>query len=198
MTSGEGLPVLYRPYFVVAAVIWAAWVASWIIAGFWTARTTNEAPRGSYRLYLILAMLGFILLFAQPHHPHPLWPVVPLIGWMGIGLVVIGVAFAWWARIRLGALWSGGIVRREGHRIVDDGPYAIVRHPIYTALILCGIGVMLLQATLLSVAGAALIAIGFGLKARVEERFLAAELGEQDYAAYRARVPMLVPFTRRG
>ena len=187
-----------RPYLLVAAVIWTVWVVSWMIAGLWIARTANEAPRRSYRWFLMLAMLGFVLLFVQPPDRHALWPVPPWVGWSGIGLVVLGVAFAWWARIQLGRLWSGGIVRREGHRIVDEGPYAIVRHPIYTALILCGIGVMLIQATLLSIVGAALIAIGFGLKARVEERFLAAELGVQDYAAYRARVPMLVPFARKG
>ena len=99
---------------------------------------------------------------------------------------------------RLGVLWSGGIVRREGHRIVDTGPYGVVRHPICSGLILAAAGLALIKATWLALAGAALIALGFALKARVEERFLSSELGSGAYAAYRGRVPMLVPFPRAG
>ena len=46
-----------------------------------------------------------------------------------------GILFAWWVRIHLGRLWSGAITRKEGHRVVDSGPYGLVRHPIYTGLL---------------------------------------------------------------
>jgi protein-S-isoprenylcysteine O-methyltransferase Ste14 len=60
-----------------------------------------------------------------------------------------------------------------------------VRHPIYTGLIVA-----------LAATAAALLAIGFWLKARAEERFLSAELGAEAYGAYRRRVPMLIPFLK--
>jgi protein-S-isoprenylcysteine O-methyltransferase Ste14 len=82
--------------------------------------------------------------------------------------------------------------------VVDTGPYGLVRHPIYTGLIFAVIATAVAQATVTGLAAIALITIGLWLKARVEERFLATELGPDDYAAYRRRVPMLVPFIPAG
>jgi protein-S-isoprenylcysteine O-methyltransferase Ste14 len=81
------------------------------------------------------------------------------------------------------------------HRVVESGPYALVRHPIYTGLIAAAAAMAAIRATPWALAGLALFALGFALKAKVEERFLESELG--GYASYRARVPMIVPFFRR-
>ncbi len=181
-------------YVRMASGLWALWALSWWAAAYWTNRTVAGAKRSSFRSHLLIVLVGFVCLFAQVGAIHPLWPVAAWFGWTMVAFVAVGLGFAWWARIHLGALWSALIVRREGHRIVDTGPYALVRHPIYTGLILGAAAVTAIKGTPLSILGTALIALGFGLKAKVEERFLAAELGEADYAAYRARVPMLVPF----
>jgi protein-S-isoprenylcysteine O-methyltransferase Ste14 len=93
----------------------------------------------------------------------------------------------------LGTLWSGRVTRKAGHHVIDTGPYGLVRHPIYTGLLLAVIATALLKPDGLSLAGVALLVLGFVVKARLEERFLSEELGP-DYAAYRHRVPMLVPF----
>ena len=77
--------------------------------------------------------------------------------------------------------------------IVDRGPYGLVRHPIYTGLILAAFALGAQIGLLESLAGAALMALGFAIKARTEERFLGEELGPA-YAEYRARTPMLIPF----
>ncbi len=73
-----------------------------------------------------------------------------------------------------------------------------VRHPIYTGLIAAIAATAAAQATVTGCLGAALIAFGLWLKARVEEDFLTAELGADAYGAYRRRVPMLVPFLPAG
>ena len=192
-------------YILIATIIWGVWVTSWWIAAFWSKSGFARAERSSYWIYLVVAALGFFCIFFRPtpvRQPlwllHPLWPVPPWLGWTMVGLVAASVAFAWWARIHLGALWSGGIGRAEDHRIVDTGPYGLVRHPIYTSLILAAAAYAVLKATPIALAGTVLVALGFGLKARVEERFLGHELGEDDYAAYRARVPMLMPFVPTG
>jgi protein-S-isoprenylcysteine O-methyltransferase Ste14 len=100
----------------------------------------------------------------------------------------------WLARIHLGRLWSSAITRKEEHRIVDTGPYAFVRHPIYTGIIIALLATATTEATLAALLGAVLIAFGLYLKARAEERFLMAELDPHDYGSYRRCVPMLVPF----
>ena len=112
-----------------------------------------------------------------------------------VALTAVGLAFAWWARIHLGKLWSGGVVLRDDHRVVESGPYALVRHPIYTGLFAAVIAMAVVRATPISLLGAALFVLGFTLKARLEERFL--ETAMPDYAAYRRRVGMIVPWIGR-
>ncbi len=108
-----------------------------------------------------------------------------------------GFAFCWWARLHLGRLWSASVTIKPDHRIVDTGPYGLVRHPIYTGLILA------LAASVAAERDAA----GDRRRRRhgdrvrregaLEEAFLREELGRAAYDAYAARVPMLVPFAPR-
>jgi protein-S-isoprenylcysteine O-methyltransferase Ste14 len=81
---------------------------------------------------------------------------------------------------------------------VDSGPYALVRHPIYTGLLLALLATAAAKGTIFGVAGFLILLIGFWSKARLEERWLTAELGEDAYGSYRRRVPMLVPFGPRS
>ena len=112
-------------------------------------------------------------------------------------LTAAGFAFAWWARLHLGKLWSAFVTRKDEHRIIDSGPYGIVRHPIYTGIILAAVAVAILKGNLYAFTGALLIVAGFWIKARLEERFLSEQLGPEAYAVYRSRVPMLIPFFPR-
>jgi protein-S-isoprenylcysteine O-methyltransferase Ste14 len=179
------------------AVIWIVWIVSWLLAAFWASRTEKRpAPGWETFIYRIALVAGAVLLTpwaARTLTAPPLWHVRFYGAYALAGLTLAGLLFAWWARIHIGRLWSGTITRKEGHRVVDTGPYALVRHPIYTGLIFAVFATATTQATASALAGAALIALGLWLKARIEERFLRAELGADAYGAYRARVPMLVP-----
>jgi protein-S-isoprenylcysteine O-methyltransferase Ste14 len=108
-------------------------------------------------------------------------------------LTLPGFAFAWWARIHLGSLWSGSVTRKPGHRVVNTGPYRLVRHPIYTGILFACLVSAIAAATWLTLFGFVTIVAGFWIKARLEEGFLAEELGP-DYAAYSRHTPMLMPF----
>jgi len=123
-----------------------------------------------------------------------LWRLPLAVDWALTGLVAVGLAFTWWARLTLGDLWSSNVVRKESHTVVRAGPYRLVRHPIYTGMILAAFALGAQTSLLAGLAGALLMALGFGIKARLEERFLSAELGEGAYADYRRSTPMLVPF----
>ena len=184
-----------RFYILVAASLWLAWLVSWQFAALWRDKPTVRAPRRDYRLLFVMISAGMILMYGVvPARQPVLWQVGPALGWSMIALTAAGIAFAWWARIALGRLWSGGIERMAEHRVVDSGPYAQVRHPIHSGLIAAAFATAAIRATPWALLGAALFALGFALKAKVEERFLEAELG--GYEAYRARVPMIVPFVR--
>jgi protein-S-isoprenylcysteine O-methyltransferase Ste14 len=113
----------------------------------------------------------------------------------GLTIVMfLGLLLTWLARIHLGRLWSSAITRKERHRVVDTGPYAFVRHPIYTGIITAVVSTAAIEATLAALVGVTLICFGMWLKARTEERFLMVELGQDDYRSYCRRVPMLIPF----
>jgi protein-S-isoprenylcysteine O-methyltransferase Ste14 len=179
------------------AVIWIGWIVSWLVAAFWSNRTEKLALTWNTVLYRAAIVAGAVLMtpWATRRLAAPLlWNVGYAGAYALAALTLAGLLFAWWARIHIGRLWSGSITRKEGHHVVDTGPYALVRHPIYSGLILALLATALAQATASGLAGAALLSFGFWLKARAEERFLTAELGADAYGAYRRRVPMLVPW----
>jgi len=183
-------------YFVpIMAGLWLAWMVSWHVAAIWRGAKREEAPRREYRLHFVIAIAGFFLAFSNWQPLPRLWPPSNALGWAMVALTAAGFALAWWARIHLGKLWSGGVVLRDEHRVVDSGPYALVRHPIYTGLFAAVIAMAILRGTPIALAGAALFVLGFTLKARVEERFLEGALPV--YAAYRRRVGMIVPWLGR-
>ena len=178
--------------------LWIAFALSWFVAAVWAGRTEKTVGFGTEWPYRTILAIGAILFFI-PVHGHVgwmrlWWPPVPLV-WLCIGLIAAGFAFCWWARIHLGRLWSGIITRKQDHHIVDTGPYALVRHPIYSGLLLAIAATMIAKGTLIGIAGAILIGTSFYMKARLEERFLREELDAAAYNQYSSRVPMLVPFT---
>ena len=181
----------------VIAGLWLAFAASWIAAAFWSNRTEKRASLGDELTYRIVLVVGG-LLFLVPAHgyqgPLRLWLVTRTEAWICVALIAAGFAFSWWARLHLGPLWSGSITRNTDHRVVDTGPYAIVRHPIYAGILLAVYATAVAKGTLLGIGGALIITIGVWMKARLEERWLREELGADTYDAYCRRVSMLLPF----
>ncbi|HEY3777057.1 MAG TPA: isoprenylcysteine carboxylmethyltransferase family protein [Rhizomicrobium sp.] len=178
--------------------LWIVWAISWLAMAFWSERTAKRPNFGAELPYRIVTLVGALLLFGfvrrSYREPLGLWSLAPGWNWVLFALCALGFLFTWWARIHLGRLWSGWITRKEGHRIVDSGPYGIVRHPIYTGLIASALATAVTKGTSVALAGAAIMTLGFWIKARLEERFLSEQLGADAYAAYRRRVPMLLPF----
>lgn len=180
---------------------WIAWVASWLIAAAWTRQTVGRPGYAREFPNRVVTLIGGFLLFVSLGTGRTFFPRLypsETFGWIMFACVLAGMAFAWWARVHLGTLWSGAITRKADHRIVDTGPYAIVRHPIYTGILFSMYATAAERGRVEPVVGAVLLSIGFWMKARLEEGFLSQELGEAAYAGYRVRVPMLVPFLKGG
>ncbi len=108
-------------------------------------------------------------------------------------LSVVGIAIAIWARATLADNWSGRATLREGHELIQTGPYAFVRHPIYTGLLLAFLGTALMRCSPRSFLGVAVFLAVFVWKIRMEDGFLRAEFGAK-FEDYRRRVKALVPF----
>jgi len=188
--------VINRPS-AILELIWIAWLCSWVAASFWSGRTQKRIATletWTYRAAMIVGGLLLVPFTSMQLAEKPLW-YVGYGGAVALAVVMlIGLGFTWWARIHLGQLWSSVISRKEDHRIIDSGPYGMVRHPIYSGLILALLATAVAEATVTGLIGAALVIFGIWLKASSEERFLMAELGPDVYGAYCRRIPMLVPF----
>jgi protein-S-isoprenylcysteine O-methyltransferase Ste14 len=181
-------------------IIWIAWFISWMAASLWSARTEIRARTWQTWIYRSIICAGVILIVpwtARVLGQRPLWDVGDYVTYALTGSIAAGLLLTWWARIHLGRLWSSAITRKQEHRLIDTGPYAFVRHPIYTGLITALLATGASEATPMALLGGMIISFSFWLKARAEENFLTAELGPHTYETYRRRVPMLIPFLPR-
>lgn len=181
-------------------MLWIAWFVSWWAAAVWSNPSVKQPPADRERPYRLIVIVGIVLLAGL--YPHQfssevvLWRTGDAPGWAMVAVALTGFLFMWWARIFLGRLWSSGVRIKAEHRVVDTGPYALVRHPIYTGIIVAGYSTAVLRGTAAGLLGATLMTVSWYLKATEEERFLREQLGAEAYDAYARRVPMLVPFLK--
>lgn len=119
----------------------------------------------------------------------------PELAVLGAVVAVIATALLVWARWVLGTMWASVPLVQRGHRLVTSGPYAYVRHPIYTGLLGLAFGAMLTFGFGVYVLVMAVV-IPFVLRrVRVEDRMMSTTFGD-DYTGYRATVPALFPHPR--
>ena len=188
-----------RPGIVILA-LWTGWLLSWILAALWSNRTEARPSISGEVRYRIPMIIGSLLLFVPAHGYEGrlrLWHIGWRGAWVCVAGVAIGIAVAWWARLYLGSLWSARITRKADHRVVDSGPYALARHPIYSGMLISLFATAAAKGTVLGIAGFALLSLGIWMKARQEEHWLIQELGDS-YGAYRRRVSMFMPWGPKG
>jgi protein-S-isoprenylcysteine O-methyltransferase Ste14 len=178
-------------------VLWGAWWLTWWAAALWSDRSVKRPAARDQVIYRVFVAIGAMLLFGLYRHRIEsevrLWRATPTAAWAMVGLAMAGFLFTWWARLHLGRLWSSNVARKAGHHVVDTGPYGIVRHPIYTGIILASCATAAMRGTMAGWIGVAVMTAGWYIKARMEEHFLREELGADGYTRYARRVPMLLP-----
>jgi len=180
------------------AAAWVVWLIVWVLAAGWSARTASHHDLGAESPSRVLTLAAVVMILAS-YWPVPgavLWTLPIEVSWALFGLVLLGLAFTWAARLHLGPLWSSTSAPTEDHRIVDTGPYGIVRHPVYAGLLLAALATAVERGRLEAVAGALVLVAAVSLRAKLEERFLRRDLGDEAYSSYRRRVPMLIPFAK--
>ena len=182
-------------------VVWGAWWLTWWAAALWSDRSVKRPAARHQVTYRVFVAIGAMLLFGLYRHRIDselrLWRATQTIGWAMVALAAVGFLFTWWARLHLGRLWSSNVARKAEHHVIDTGPYGIVRHPIYTGIIVASCATAAMRGTMVGWIGVAVMTAGWYIKARMEEAFLREELGAEDYERYARRVPMLLPLARR-
>jgi len=188
------MPLAYKYRF---PAMWLGYVAYWwaISRDVKITERRESVPSRLARLVLLACAVTLLWLPCVP---------IPLLGkrflprsavwfWSGSAVTAGGLLFAVWARRHLGRNWSQAVTIKEGHELITSGPYALVRHPIYTGLLLALVGSAVARGEWCGLLAVALVFGALWRKLRLEERWMRAKFGES-YEAYSRQVAALVPY----
>ena len=177
------------------AGLWALFPVYWLASAMRAKRNVAHSSQQRGAVVRLLVVAAAILLWHQAIVVSRASLLVgggPLLAIGGVLLTALGIAFAIWARWHLGRNWGMPMAHKENPDLVTSGPYRLIRHPIYSGLLLALAGTMLATSWwLLGLLG--LVAAYFVYSAVMEERMMT-RLFPQTYPAYQARSQMLVPF----
>ena len=183
-------------YWLVIA-LWILWEFYWGYSVRGVKRAASKEPLPSRLLVLLGLVLCFLFLLVPEWIAAPLArPFLPQGGffyYLGLAVLIAGLAFSAWARQVLGRNWSGRVTIKEDHELVTRGPYAWVRHPIYTGALLAITGTALAYGRIGGLISIGLILAVFLRKIHLEEKAMGGHFGER-YAEYRRRTKALIPY----
>lgn len=175
---------------LVFAFGWSAFWIYWLWAAFSMKKGRLSLGR-ELRIRALIVLLALLLIRVGAFRNRGL-SSDPSRAVLGLVLFAVGLGFAIWARLHIGRNWGTPMSRKNDPELVTSGPYRLVRHPIYTGILVAGIGtaVALSWSWLIAVA---LAGVYFIYSAIVEERYLSEQFPDT-YPAYRRSTKMLVPF----
>lgn len=187
----------------VMLVSWAVFLLVWLGLSFFVKRDVRggRSARAYQARVLVLAILVIVVTRSSRRHhsgvslfSNRLSLFVPSQGllWIGAACTVIGIAVAIWARLYIGPNWSPRPAMKEEHELVTGGPYAFVRHPIYSGIILAALGTAFTGTVFGAIVFVAATAVFISRVGR-EERIML-ELFPGVYPSYQSRTTRLVPF----
>jgi protein-S-isoprenylcysteine O-methyltransferase Ste14 len=174
---------------VVLAVAWAAFWLYWLVAAFSMKRGRVLWSRElGIRVVIVALVILLVRLGVFQHHASntDLW-----LAGVGLVLVAAGLGFAVWARMHIGRNWGGPMTQKDEPGLVTSGPYHLVRHPIYSGILVAGVGTAVALSWLWLIA-VALAGVYFVYSAKVEERYLTGQFPDT-YPAYKRSTKMLIP-----
>jgi protein-S-isoprenylcysteine O-methyltransferase Ste14 len=183
---------------VLLVACWLTFFGYWILAAMRTKPTVGRTWwkgavfRAALALGSILLVRASLRDHAWGHGPHAVTTAGLAMASIGVALCALGIGLAIWARANLGRNWGLPMSLREGPDLVTTGPYAFVRHPIYSGLLLAFAGTALVQWFPWVVLVAVFFAY-FIYAATVEERNMLTQFPNQ-YPAYMQHTKMIIPF----
>ena len=175
---------------------WISFVVYWLVMAFSVKRVEKKESRSSRAAYTAIVAVAVLLFKYDLDWTPLLWRFVPdTRAWIlaGVLLTYAGVALAIWARTILGGNWSSSVTVKQDHTLIRSGPYATVRHPIYSGILLAGLGTAMVIGEMHCLLGVAIGLVGFRAKSRVEEGFMIGQFGKE-YEDYRQHTRALIPF----
>ncbi len=175
---------------------WIIFLAYWLVSALSTKRTAEPQSVWSGLSHRIPVTLGWFLLASQRLPPPMNLVWMPRTDWaraLGVVVCMVGLYVTIWARRTLAGNWSSSVTFKQGHELVKTGPYRVVRHPIYTGLLVMCLGSAIEIGKLRCLLSLVAVGVGFWIKLKQEERLMLRHF-PNEYPAYRKQVKALVPF----
>lgn len=179
-----------NPVELVFAVGWAAFWLYWLVAAF-SIKRGHVAWSRELRIRVVIVAVAILFARLGAFRGHRV-ETNPWLAGIGLALFALGLTFAIWARLHIGRNWGTPMTQKEEPDLVTSGPYRLARHPIYSGILVAGVGTAV-ALSWLWLAAVALAGIYFVYSATVEERYLAEQF-PRDYPPYKRATKMLVPF----
>lgn len=178
--------------------LWVAWLLYWRISAVGVKAARRLESPASRAAHLVPLALAATLLWINsiPGGGVLFERFLPRSYgsyWTGTALLALGLAFSVWARVYIGRNWSATVTIKEDHELIRSGPYALVRHPIYTGLLLGFIGTAIVRAEWRGVLAVLIVFAALWRKLRLEERWMSETFGEE-YRRYCEHTAALIPF----
>jgi protein-S-isoprenylcysteine O-methyltransferase Ste14 len=175
---------------VVFAVGWGAFWLYWLVAAFYMKKGRVPLSR-ELRIRVVIVVLAILLVRLGAFRGHGTNTDAWRAG-LGLVLFAVGLGFAIWARVHIGRNWGTPMTQKDEPELVTSGPYRLVRHPIYSGVLMAGVGTALALNWLWLIA-VALAGVYFVYSATVEERYLSEQFPDS-YPAYKRSTKMMIPF----
>lgn len=167
---------------IAISAAWILFLVFWVASSFTAKRIAKGEGRAGIVRRVLTGLVAYFLLFRADDPrlgplslrflPDEIW-----IAWVGAAVTMFGVLFAIWARVHIGKYWSATVALKSEHQLIRSGPYARIRHPIYTGIILAIAGTGLAVGRYAAIVAVAIYIAAFWFKARKEEALLAGEFG---------------------
>ncbi len=175
---------------LVFAVGWAAFWLYWLVAAFSTKRGRVPWSR-ELRIRAAIGVIVILLIRFGAFRGHGL-NTDPWRAGFGLVLFALGLGFAIWARVHIGRNWGTPMTQKDEPELVTSGPYHLVRHPIYSGVLVASVGTAVALSWLWLIA-VVLAGVYFLYSATDEERYMSEQF-PATYPVYKRSTKMLLPF----
>ena len=176
---------------LVFVIGWAVFWLYWFVAAFSMKRGRVQWSR-ELRIRAVIVVVVILLIRLGAFRSHGGLNTDPWRTGVGLALFALGLGFAIWARIHIGRNWGTPMTQKDEPELVTSGPYHLVRHPIYSGILVAAAGTAVALSWLWLTA-VLLAGVYFIYSATVEERYLTEQFPD-DYSVYKRSTKMLVPF----
>ena len=183
----------FTPFLLAAIFIFCVFSIYWELASKNSKPAASSESIFSRAFHMALLNAGLLLLILPISGLT--WRVLPaarIFPWLGLAIEIAGFALAVWARRALGSNWSGEVRIAADHQLVRSGPYRLIRHPIYTAMLTMSLGILLVSGQAHALLGWLLILLAYIRKIRMEEAALTSAFGDA-FTAWQRDSWLLLP-----